>query len=126
EMAEPLTIDVRYDRTDLAVGDTVKATATVTNKMRQSAPMVMLDLPIPAGFAPVAEDFSKLVQAGRIAKFQMNARTVIVYLRSLEPGTPLKLEYGLRATLPVKVTVPAARVYGYYEPPEQGRGAAMT
>ena len=65
------------------------------------------------------------MQAGQIAKFQMNARTVIVYLRSLEPGTPLKLEYGLRATLPVKVTVPAARVYEYYDPQKQGRGAEM-
>jgi len=53
----------------------------------------------------------------------MNARTVIVYLRALEPGKPL--EYGLRATLPVKVTVPAARVYEYYDPQKQGRGAEM-
>lgn len=122
--AEPLTIDLSYDRADLAVGDTLKATATVTNRMPQAAPMVILDLPVPAGFAVEGADFAKLVEAGAIAKFQVTARQVIVYLRGLEPGKPLKLEYRLHATMPVKVSVPPARVYEYYDPAKQGRGAA--
>jgi hypothetical protein len=32
-------------------GGMVKATATVTNRMAAAAPMVILDLPIPGGFA---------------------------------------------------------------------------
>src|SRR5205823_1738995 len=46
---EPLTIELKYDREALSLGETVTATATVTNRMRDAAPMVMVDLPIPAG-----------------------------------------------------------------------------
>ncbi len=48
--------------------------------------MVILDLPIPAGFAIEADDLAELVKAGTIAKFQLSARNAIVYLRDLESG----------------------------------------
>jgi hypothetical protein len=119
--SEPLAIALAYDRTDLTVGDSVTATATVVNQMPQVAPMVLLDLPIPAGFAVATEDFAKLVGDGLIAKYQLNPRSVIVYLRGLEPGKPgLTLRYQLRATMPVKVTVPPARAYEYYDPDKRG------
>jgi hypothetical protein len=116
---EPLAISLVYDRTELAVQDTVTATATVVNQMQETAPMVLLDLPIPPGFALEAEDLSKLVTAGSIAKYQVNPRTAVVYLRGLEPGESLQLRYRLRATMPVKVTAPSARVYEYYDPDKQ-------
>ena len=50
--------------------------------------MVILDLPIPAGFAIDADDLAGLVKAGSIAKFQLTARSAIVYLRNLKPGAP--------------------------------------
>src|SRR5207302_180680 len=51
EKPEPLAIDIAYDRTELEVGGSVTATATIINRMQQTAPMVLLDLPIPPGFA---------------------------------------------------------------------------
>jgi uncharacterized protein YfaS (alpha-2-macroglobulin family) len=124
EKAEaPLEIAIDYDRAELAVGDTVTATAKIVNRMEQTAPMVVLDLPIPGGFAMVAEDLAKLVDAKTIAKYQINARTAVVYLRGLEPGKALELRYHLRATIPVKVTVPAGRAYQYYDPDKQGRSS---
>ena len=81
--------------------------------------MVILDLPVPAGFAVAVEDFDRLVRDHKIAKYQVTARKVIVYLRGLEPGNTFKLDYGLRATLPVKATVPGAKVYEYYDPSKQ-------
>jgi uncharacterized protein YfaS (alpha-2-macroglobulin family) len=123
EKAEPLTIDLAYDRAELDVGGTVKATATVTNRMRTAAPMVIVDLPIPGGFAIESEDLAALVKAGKIAKYQVTARQAIVYLRGLEPSKPLKLQYRLKAMMPVKVTVAPARVYEYYDTDKQGRSA---
>src|SRR5262249_19194302 len=46
----PLAIDMNYDRTDLAINDTVTATATVRNQMQHASPMVMVELPIPPSF----------------------------------------------------------------------------
>jgi uncharacterized protein YfaS (alpha-2-macroglobulin family) len=120
---EPLAIELEYDRTELTVGDTVTATATVRNRMAQVAPMVMLDLPIPAGFALLAEQLPP--PDAVIAKYQINPRSLTVYLRGLMPGNPIKLTYRLRTTMPVKVTVPAARAYEYYDPDKQGRTQAV-
>jgi hypothetical protein len=123
DKAEPLAIELTYDRTELEVGSTLKAKATVTNRMPTAAPMVILDLPIPGGFALESEDLAAMVKAEKIAKFQVTARQAIVYLRGLEPGKPLQLGYRLKATMPVKVTAAQARVYEYYDPDKQGRSA---
>ena len=116
---EGLSIELAYDKTNLSVNDSVGVTATVVNKTGEAAPMIILDLPIPAGFAMVSEDFEKLVATGTIAKYQQTPRSVVVYLRELSPKKPLVLPYHLRATMPVKLTVPAARTYEYYDPDRQ-------
>ena len=100
--------------------ENITATATVVNRHVESAPMVVLDLPIPAGFAIVAEDLADAVRAGTLAKYQLTGRSAIVYLRQLEPGASRAIRYHLRATMPVKVTVPAASVYEYYDPSRRG------
>jgi hypothetical protein len=122
EKQEPLAIDIVYDRTELAVGGTVTATANVLNRMDQAAPMVILDLPIPPGFSIDADDLAGLVTKGTIAKYQLNPRSALVYLRELEPGKRLTLAYHLHAAMPVKVTAAAARAYEYYDTQKQGLG----
>ncbi|MFO0930533.1 MAG: hypothetical protein U0736_26470 [Gemmataceae bacterium] len=104
-----MEIRIDYDRTELAIGDVVTARATVTNRQDAEAPMVMLDLPVPPGFIAESAGFDRLVQDGRIARYQVRPRTVLVYLRAGSPGRPLVLEYRLRATLPVRA---AARQRG--------------
>ena len=94
----------------------VHVAATLTNNRSQVAPMVILDLPVPAGFALVTEDLERLVASQVIAKYQVTSRSAIVYLRELKPASPLRLRYGLRATMPVKLLIPAAQAYEYYDP----------
>jgi uncharacterized protein YfaS (alpha-2-macroglobulin family) len=113
---EPLGISIDYDRTDLTVGQTITATATIVNHMPATAPMILLDLPLPAGFSTDATEFENMVKAGQIAKYQITPRSVIVYLRALAPDQPMSLQYRLTATMPVKISVPAASVYEYYDP----------
>lgn len=123
---EQLAIKLDYDRKNVAVNDMVKVTAHVRNQMPQDAAMVMLELPIPAGFAPQLEDFTTLVakdtpEPGKpIARFQVLPGKVLVYLRGLPTGQPLQLTYHLRAEMPVKITAAGARVYEYYAPERQG------
>ncbi len=114
--AEPLSIQLDYDKTSLTVDDRVNVTATVANHLPATAPMIILDLPIPPGFALESEDFESLKSSEKIAKYQLTARSAIVYLRELRPGEPLAIHYHLRATMPIKITAPAARAYEYYNP----------
>jgi hypothetical protein len=78
-----LSLEVVYDRTEVNVGDAVTATAKVTNRSAAESPMVVLELPTPAGFAAVTEDFAKLVEAGTVAKWQAGPSGTVVYLRDL-------------------------------------------
>ena len=93
----PLTIEIAYDRTDVVLGDVVKAKALVVNHLPSTAPMVMLDLPVPPGFVVPNETFAEQVKAGTIARYQIRPRSVLVYLRGLAPGQRMELAYLLRA-----------------------------
>ncbi len=117
---EPLAIEIVYDRERLAIDETVTAVATVTNQMAETAPMVILDLPIPGGFSLEPEELDELKGSGLIAKYQLTPRKGIIYLRAIAPGESLELRYRLRATMPVKVAVPAGTVYEYYNPARRG------
>ncbi|HTU27223.1 MAG TPA: hypothetical protein VMF30_17580, partial [Pirellulales bacterium] len=120
---QPLSIDLVYARTELPVEEAVEASATVVNHQPAAAPMVLVDLPIPPGFAAAGESFASLVADGKIDKFQLTPRSVIVYLRGLEPEKPLALPYRLNATLPVKASVSGATAYEYYNPDVQATSA---
>jgi hypothetical protein len=120
----PLSLELTYDRTTINVGDTLTATAKVTNRTTAESPMVVLELPTPAGFAVAAEDFVKLAEAGTIAKWQAGPGGTVVYLRSIGAGKSLTLPYRLRGLMPVKVTAAAGRAYEYYDPDRQAHGIA--
>lgn len=121
---QPLTIELVYDRSELRVGDVVSATATIINNMATVAPMVILDLPVPAGFTLDPDDWDSLVAEGSIAKYQLTARSAVVYLRHLQPAQALSIRYDLRATMPVKIKTQPATAYEYYDPDKQASSRA--
>ena len=105
----------------MAVGEQVQATATVVNKTGDAAPMVMVELPVPPGFVPSADDFAALVKpGGKVAKYQMQPRSVLLYLTGLDKDEKLTVTYHLRATMPVNAAAAGPRVYEYYDPDKQG------
>lgn len=115
-----LTVDIAYDRQRINVNDTITATAVVTNTREVAAPMVILDLPIPGGFVIEPGELDELKGSGLIAKYQITPRKAIVYLTGIRPNDSLKLQYRLRATMPVEVTAPAGEAYEYYNPAHRG------
>jgi len=120
--SEPFTIDVAYDRTELSVNETVAATATLKSNLAEAAPMIIVDLPIPAGFVITASDLAEMVWAGTVAKFQVNPRSAVIHLRRLPSGQLLTLRYRLTATMPVKVHVPPTVTYEYYDTDKKAAG----
>jgi hypothetical protein len=120
---DSLGVRLTYDRTDVPVGELIRATAAVSNRGKRAAPMVVVELPVPAGFAFEPEELDAFVKAGKVDKYQQGARGLIVYLRGLEGDQWLELTYNLRAVSPAKVAVPPARAYEYYDPDRQGTSA---
>ena len=113
---EPMTIDVKYDKTTLAKDDTVTVDVSVTNNRPMTAKMLIVDLGTPPGFDLVTSDFGAMVEAKTIEKFSKTGRQIIVYLREIKGNETLKLQYHLVAKYPMKAKTTASSVYEYYSP----------
>jgi len=120
--AEPLAIDVKYDRTRLAQDQMVQGTATIRNNLDKTAKMVMVDLGIPPGFELLSEDLQKMLEktagakSGRLDKFNMTATQAILHFDSIAPHDSFAVRYRLRAKYPIRAQGFASRVYEYYDP----------
>ncbi|HEX3472529.1 MAG TPA: alpha-2-macroglobulin family protein [Silvibacterium sp.] len=119
---EPLSIDVAYDRTQLAQNDIATATATIRNNLGKSANMVMVDLGIPPGFDLLTEDLQSYQEktagsaSGRLEKFSLTVMQAILYFNSFAPDSTVTLRYRLRVKYPIRAHTFQSRVYEYYDP----------
>jgi hypothetical protein len=124
EPVGPLSIAVAYDKTELFVDDTVKATVTLTNNEPVTQNMVLLTLGIAPGFSVDTADLQKYLDSGAISKFEMTGRQLILYITALPPGEVQTFEYDLQATMPVTAVDGGAEARMYYEPEKKARAAA--
>ena len=124
EPGEAVTIDVAYDRTDLAMNDEANVSVKVAlNEPGLIANMMLVDLGIPPGFEVLTEDLNRLVEGGlgkeegvRLSRFDLTGRQIILYLEDLAYGEPFVFSFRLRAKYPVKAQAPASVAYDYYDP----------
>jgi hypothetical protein len=112
----PLAVSVEYDRTDLAVGGTVAACATVANRAGAAAHMLVVDLGTPPGFAVRPDGLEQLRQQGKIQRYTLTGRGIIVYIERLAPGASLEIRYDLVARMPLSAVAAPGQVYSYYNP----------
>ncbi|MFW5840514.1 MAG: alpha-2-macroglobulin family protein, partial [Planctomycetota bacterium] len=122
---EPLSIDVAYDRTELAANDIVTVTATVATNRPGIAKMVMIDLGIPPGFTVLPGKLEKLVEMGQIEKFSITGRQIIVYLREVVENAPVKIKVDMLAKYPIKAKTPKSVTYEYYNPKVRSESAPI-
>ncbi len=120
----PLEVVLNYDKTEVNLAEQLTASVVVRNRTPEPMPMVLLDLPVPPGFAPNLDDFEQLVRDGKIEKYQVQPTRVLVYLRSLSAMRPLAWMYRLQAKQVVRVQAPSAIVYEYYNPAQRAMSAA--
>jgi hypothetical protein len=113
---EPMSIEVAYDKTELAVSDIVGCKVTVTNNRPATAKMVIVDLGLPPGFTVLAEDLNDLVEKKAMEKYSLTGRQIIVYLREVPSDQPVILKYRLMARFPIKAKAAKSVAYEYYDP----------
>src|SRR5262249_53893668 len=85
-------VKVAYDRTKLSTADQLKAKATLKFNGEQPAAMVMFELGVPPGFTVDAGEFAELVKAGKVNKFSVTSRQIILYLGDVKPGEERSFE----------------------------------
>ncbi len=120
--AEPLSINIAYDRTRLQQNDIATETVTIRNNLAKTANMIMVDLGIPPGFDLLSEDLQALqekaggAEAGRLEKFSLTATQAILYFNGLAAHQEVTLKVRLRAKYPIRAHTLQSRLYEYYDP----------
>ncbi|HEY8025095.1 MAG TPA: MG2 domain-containing protein [Burkholderiaceae bacterium] len=109
-----VALNTALAKTTLKMGETVRLTATITNRTQAGQPMTLARIGIPAGLAFQNWQLKELREKGTIAFFETRAREVIVYLDSLKPGEVKQLPIELVANIPGAYTGPASSAYLYY------------
>lgn len=120
---EMFRIDVEYSADHVAVDDLIEVTARFAFTPPESpepapdAGMVVLDVAVPTGFAPVIETVERLVENHeRVKRYDVAGRKVILYLEDLPPGEELELRFDARARYPVRAQAVTSQAYAYYNP----------
>ena len=124
-------IDVDYGTDHVQVDDliTVSVDVRFTPFEPIEAGMVVLDIAVPTGFAPVTGSIEALVEeTPRLKRFDIASRKVILYLEDLLPNESISLEFTARAVHPVRAKAATSEVYSYYNPDMRGEtlGGAIT
>jgi uncharacterized protein YfaS (alpha-2-macroglobulin family) len=127
-----MDIAVEYDRTKLAVNDTVEVSVRV-ELQEGAARQAIVDLGIPPGFDVVSEDLADLVarhsdlpadyDGAKFSRFDLTGRQIICYLENLTAGRSLSFSYRIRARYPIKAQTPPSSAYDYYNPGVSGVSA---
>lgn len=116
-----LTVD--YGAEDVEIDDRITVTATVvfTPPEPIAAGMIVLDIAVPTGFAPVAETVEALVTSEpKLKRWDQAGRKVIFYIEDMLPGEALTLAFEAQALYPVRAQAVASQVYAYYRPEWRG------
>ena len=124
-LSDLLTLDVGYDRTDLAVNDEVTVNVRVKLNQQGVVKMALIDLGIPPGFSVLSEDLSRLVEQGVIARYELTGRQIIIYLEDFSSESALSFSYRLLARFPMRAQTPASSAYDYYNPADQALRAPI-
>jgi uncharacterized protein YfaS (alpha-2-macroglobulin family) len=132
---ELVDIDLAYDRTELAVDDTVGVNVVVILNEGQ-AESALIDLGLPPGFSVESEDLAALVARfddvpedyafPTIERFELTGRQILIYVSNLTADYPLEFSYRLRAKFPLAAQTPASNAYDYYNPDVYGEVKPLT
>nr|MDA8188899.1 hypothetical protein [Dehalococcoidales bacterium] len=116
-------IKVDYGTDKVEVNDTINISATVkfTPPERVEAGMVVLDVAVPTGFAPVPESLTAMhKQQPKLKRHDVAGRKVILYIDDMAPDEQLTFSFQARALYPVKAQAVTSSVYSYYRPEWKG------
>lgn len=111
-----MSIELTYDTRQVRRDAILKVGALVRYNRPGAARMVVVDLGIPPGFDVDPKTFEDMKATGRIERFSLTSRQVILYIEELENEKALAFSYTLRARYPVRAKTPVSAAYPYYEP----------
>ncbi len=116
-------ISVEYDTDSVEVDDliTLKVEVGFNPPEPMEAGMVVLDIAVPTGFAPVTGSIEAVLEdEAKVKRFDVAGRKVIFYIEDMGPGESLAFQFQARALYPVQARGVASQAYSYYRPEWRG------
>jgi uncharacterized protein YfaS (alpha-2-macroglobulin family) len=95
-------------------GAATEANVVVINKSDEAIPTPIAIVGIPGGLEVRHDQLKELVEAEKIAAYEVKGREVVLYWRSLKAEERVELPLSLIAAVPGTYTAPASRAYLYY------------
>jgi CD109 antigen len=120
---EILKIEVDYNTTQVEVNDLVEVSVELefAPPIEMEAGMVVLDVSVPTGFAPVVYSVAKVVDGDEnIKRYEIAGRKVIFYIENMFPGDVVSFSFEVKAMYPVKAKGVVSEAYSYYKPVIRG------
>lgn len=96
------------------VGETVRMTATITNKKDQEVPSTMAIIGIPAGFTVQPWQLKELQEKKVFDYYEIVGNNIAVYYRGMAPKAVKEINLDLKAEMPGVYDAPASSAYLYY------------
>lgn len=107
-------LQVRLNQPRLTEGDTNEVEVKVTNRRAETVPTPVAIIGLPGSLEPRHEQLKELVNAKKIAAYEVRGREVVLYWRAFSPNEQISLLLQVEAAIPGTTTGPASRAYLYY------------
>mgnify|MGYP000439202164 CR=1 FL=1 len=96
------------------VGETVRLTATITNKKAEEVPSTMAIIGIPAGFTAQPWQLKELQEKKVFDYYEIKGNNIAIYYRGMGPKAVKEINLDLKAEMPGEYDAPASAAYLYY------------
>ncbi|WP_317896545.1 MG2 domain-containing protein [Aurantibacillus circumpalustris] len=96
------------------VGETVRLSTTITNKLDKEVPSTMAIIGIPAGFTAQAWQLKELQEKNVFDYYEIKGNNITVYYRGMGPNSVKVINLDLKAEIPGEYDAPASSAYLYY------------
>ncbi len=109
-----IDIKTKLATTSAHVGETVRMSATITNKKNTDVPSTMAIIGIPAGFTVQPWQLKELQEKNVFDYYEMKGNNIAVYYRGMAPNAVKEINLDLKAEMPGVYDAPASSAYLYY------------
>ncbi|MEZ4239178.1 MAG: alpha-2-macroglobulin family protein [Myxococcota bacterium] len=113
--SEVVGLTTTLDRDEADLGDTVRLTATVTNRTDAGQPMTVARIGLPAGTQAQPWQLEVIRRTGAADFVETGTSEVVLYWRALAPGAVQEVALDLIADVPGRFTGQSSSAWLYYD-----------
>lgn len=109
-----IDLKTKLASTSANVGETVRLTATISNKKAEEVPSTMAIIGIPAGFSIQPWQLKELQEKNVFDYYEIKGNNLAVYYRGMPAKAVKEINLDLKAEMPGEYDAPASTAYLYY------------